>query len=211
MATMKGREANVRVAIESLMNNTVRPDEIILYDNSAEPIDLTDNGKFFGLSLYTEPVYYFTADDDLIYPKDYIQRTIEYIDRYKCIITYHGRILKGEGLHYYRGHRSFRFADMQHNFYFLDVCGTGVSAWSTATFNPVKIHTSEHKRMSDLVLSLEAARQGVHIMLMPHTGRWIKQQQISYSSTILGTHIDNCTEQGQLADQIYRLNHGSCN
>ena len=69
-------------------------------------IDYTDNGKFYALDIITEPEYYFTLDDDLIYPPNYVQSTIKAIQRYGCIVTHHGRVLNGEGLDYYYAQRS---------------------------------------------------------------------------------------------------------
>lgn len=206
MATMPGREKYCRLAIQSLMNNTVQPYDILLYDNGVEQIDLTDNGKFFGLSLYNEAVYYFSTDDDLFYPKDYIQRSIEAIDKYNCIITYHGRYLKGLGLDYYKDHRSFRCLGNEPREIQIDVAGTGCSAFRTDTFNPVGIHAAQDKRMSDLVFSLEAAKQKVKIMHIAHKNNWIKYLDVPIDQTIYGQYHKECTRQGQLADEIYRLN-----
>jgi len=107
MATFKGREKAVDTAINSLSNQV---DEIILYDNEVNP-DLTDNGKFYGLSLQKEPCYYFTCDDDLFYPSNYVETMIESIERLGGIVTHHGRKLKGLYLSYYRGHENFRCLD----------------------------------------------------------------------------------------------------
>ena len=205
MATMKGRERNVVQAVESLMNNSVRPDDIVVYDNAIEPIDLTDNGKFFGLELYNEPVYYFSCDDDLIYPVDYIERTIECIEKHGCIVTYHGRKLKGLGLNYYRGHNGYRCLDTVPKDFELDVCGTGVTAFSTSYFNPKGIHRAEDKKMSDLVFSLEAAKHGKKIMHLAHKGGWIQYQPIPIEKTIYGMEVNKCERQNQLADEIFTI------
>ena len=98
MATMPGREQLVIKAVESLKPQC---DHIHVYDNGKEEVDLTDNGKFRFLELYTEPVYYFSCDDDFIYPKDYVSRSIKAIERRKSIITYHGRKLVGKNKNYY--------------------------------------------------------------------------------------------------------------
>jgi hypothetical protein len=75
MATFAGREKAVERAMQSLVNQV---DEIILYDNEVNP-NLYDNGKFYGLKLQRKPCYYFTADDDLIYPSNFVQTMIDAI------------------------------------------------------------------------------------------------------------------------------------
>jgi len=205
MATMQGREKYLEQTVRSLENQTVKPYDMIIYDNAIEQTDLTDNGKFFGLIIYKEPVYYFTVDDDLIYHPTYIERTIEAIEKYNCIVTYHGRILKGEGLHYYRGHKNFRCLDTELRDIQLDVCGTGVTAFRTDYFNPAGIHRSADLKMSDLVFSLEAAKQGKRIMHLAHNKGFIKYQDIPVHQTIHGQLVNKCDRQGELADEIYRL------
>lgn len=206
MATFKGREPFRKKAIESLQNQTVQPYDIVVYDNEVEASDLTDNGKFFPLIMHSEPIYFFSVDDDLIYPKDYIHRTIEGIEKYNCIVTYHGRILKGQGLHYYRGHRGFRCLGTERHDIQLDVAGTGVTAFRTDYFNPRGIHRAKDLKMSDLVFSLEAAKQKKKIMHLAHRANWIKYQEVPHLQTIHGQLANKCERQGQIADEIFRLN-----
>ena len=58
---------------------------ILIYDNKKENIDYKANAKFIFLKDYNEPVYYFSCDDDIIYPPDYVQITKKYIE--KCRIV----------------------------------------------------------------------------------------------------------------------------
>lgn len=197
MATMPGREKQCEAAINSLRNQC---DQIFLYDNGTNK-DLTDLGKFYGLSKLDEPVYFLTCDDDLIYPPDYVQRTTGNIDKYKCIVTYHGRQLKGRGLPYYTGHKSFAFNKENKMDIPIHIAGTGVCGFRTDQFNPVGIHKRSEKRMSDLVFSHEAAKQGVKIMLCSHLAGWIRQQQVDERTAIHTTERNN-TELTRLADKI---------
>ncbi len=203
MATMPARENNVNAALESLRNQV---DEIRLYDNGKESIDLTDNGKFRFLSDYDEPVYYFSCDDDLVYPRDYVAKSIVAIEKYNCIITYHGRYLLGKNRNYYRGHRVYRCLGSVKEDYEIDVAGTGVTAFRTDYFNPVELYKSEYKKMSDVVFSLEAAKHGKKIMLINHSVNWILQQKYMNNSTsIHTTESHNCAVQGLLCNEIIDL------
>lgn len=204
MATFKGRERCVEEAIDSLSSQV---DEILLYDNEVNP-DLTDNGKFYGLNLIEEPCYYFSCDDDLIYPADYVETMIEAIERTKTIVTHHGRILLGQNRSYYTGHRVFHCLQYNASQCRLDVAGTGVSAWRTDYFNPVELAFKEDKKMSDLTFSLEASKQGKQITLIRHRGDWIRHsEKLDISKTIAVTESKNQHRQIQLADEIWRLNY----
>lgn len=208
MATMKGREKAVTEAVKSLMLNSRIPDDIIVYNNAIQP-DLTDNGKFFGLSLIDEPVYYFSCDDDLLYSVDYIEKTIQAIQTHQCIVSYNGRKLVPAqvGKSYYKGHKAYACLHNYPKTEEIDVCGTGVTAFSTEYFHPHNLHLATDKKMSDLVFSLEAAKQGKRIMHIGHEGGWIKQIPIPIEKTIYGTEHKNESRQVELASEIFNIKY----
>lgn len=201
IATMKGREQSLKQVIKLLENQV---DDIIIYDNAINP-DLTDNGKFYGLTMKKQPCYYFTCDDDLHYPHDYIARTIDAIEEHKCIITHHGRILVKENVSYYRGHVAFRCLDAIYTTTQLDVAGTGVTGFRTDYFNPDHLAFVSDQKMSDLVFSLEAMRKGKKIMTIPHATGWIKHLPIDHSKTIHAEMSRKETRLIEIANEIYRI------
>lgn len=199
IATFKGRELLLEKTIESLKGQC---DKIIVYDNEVNK-DLTDNGKFYGLNYMNKPSYYFSCDDDIIYPPNYIQHTVQAIDKHQCIITYHGRKLLGKGLDYYRGHQSWGAFRSVTDQMFIDVAGTGVTAFKTDYFNPISLLTSEHKKMSDVIFSLEAVKQNKKILLLPHSHDWIVEQKTTVN--IKSDQILNSQTQIKLCDEILNL------
>lgn len=202
MATY-GKRANTRQkAIDSIENQL---DEFFLFDNEAAEINRFDNGKFHALDLYDKPCFMFLLDDDLIYPPDYVQTMIEAVETYDCIITLHGRALLGTGLNYYKAHRSFHCLGKVDQSEIIDVAGTGVTAFSTDYFHPKGLIESPDVRMSDLIFSLEAAKQGKRIGVLNHESGWIKH--INNRETIFDTESKDCRRQNEIADQIYLLNN----
>ena len=169
--------------------------------------DLTDNGKFYHLDYIDGPEYYFCCDDDLQYPRNYVQRTLENINKFGCIISYHGRILESAGLDYYYHQQTLRCLDEQQGDILIDVAGTGVTAFDTRYFHPEKLAHHENKRMSDLVLSLEAMKQNKRIGCCSRPAGWIKhidnKESIHQTETSSGNKIQN-----QMADEIFRLKYG---
>ena len=202
IATTGLRKESLKKTIESLEHQV---DDIWVYDNSIEDEDLTDNGKFFFLHGYSEPIYYFSCDDDIIYPPDYVSKTIEAIEEHKCIVSYHGRILRGLDRSYYRGHSSFACLHNYPQTVQIDVAGTGVTAFRTDYFNPTEIYKSEYKRMSDLVFSLEAAKQGKKIMHIGHQAKWINYTPQPTGTTIYETENKNESQQIELANKIWLI------
>lgn len=195
IATTGKRKKQLRLAANSLIDQV---EAIHVWDNSTSK-NLTDNGKFAFVDIFNTPVYYFSCDDDIIYPKDYISKTIEWIEEKGCIISWHGRILNPMFKKYYKAdHKGFRYFEEVNECYTLDVAGTGVTGFRTDYFNP-DIWQSEYKCMSDLVFSLEARKQGKVIITPPKGRGWIKGQEVDCS--IYKTYADS--DQSQ---QIHLMN-----
>jgi hypothetical protein len=201
MATTNNRASFCEIAVESLV---YQADEIIVYNNSNEDHDYTDNAKFHALTLFNEPVYYFSCDDDILYPADYVSTMIEAIERTGTIVTHHGRKLLGLDKNYYREHQGFRCLDENNTEQLIDVAGTGVTAFRTDYFNPKEIYKATDKRMSDLVFSLEVAKQGKEITLLKHAKGWLKDLRVPNRLSISFMECRN-TRQTQLANEIYNV------
>lgn len=201
MATYDLRKDTRDKCINSIIDQL---DDLVIINNSEEERDRTDNAKFFLLDRIRQPVYFFTLDDDLIYPPDYVSKTIEAIEEFECIVTYHGRKLNGVGLNYYKGHQQFTCLGKVDKAVELDVCGTGVTAFRTDYFHPRGLANCPLHRMSDLIFSLEAARQKKTIGVIPHEAGWIthipNKETIYENEVVTGTPIQN-----HLADQIFIL------
>lgn len=168
--------------------------------------NLTDNGKFYPLEIIGEPEYYFTLDDDLIYPPDYVEKTLEALNVYGCIVSHHGRRLLGTGLNYYKGHKAFRCLDEIKEAERIDVPGTGVMAFDTRYFHPKGLAHDPRQRMSDLIFAEAAAKAGKQIGVLPHPLGWIKH--INNRETIYETETRNGIQvQNGIADEIYKMNY----
>lgn len=156
ITTTGDRYESLKRTIHSLNNQTIKPDKIILYDNSINE-DLTDNGKFYGLKYCTDDDIYFTCDDDIYYPATYIERYLKYIDKYQ-FITIHGRLLLKNNLHqYYRGHEMWSCLRPHNEKKYIDVAGTGVSAYNLKYIDKDELFkymiTNKLKMMSDCLVS----------------------------------------------------------
>jgi hypothetical protein len=133
---------------------------VLFSDNS-----LGDGGKF----LFQEPnCYYFTCDDDLIYPPNYVEDTIPFIDKYK-IVSYHGRIFSSFPLKSYYHTPCIRHRCLDDANYTepVHIAGTGVMAFNTNDFIfPTKF--IQEKNMADIWVSAWAKLQGFKIWHIAH-------------------------------------------
>jgi hypothetical protein len=199
IATKGDRPEQLEKTIDSLIKQCT--DMYIYYNNDDENIDYTDLSKFWFLSEQKEPCYYFSCDDDIIYPPDYIEHTKNLIDKYGTIITYHGRRLTGDLNKYYKGrHTVYDFRGAQDLDVFVDVGGTGVMGFRTDLFNPVGIHLQPYKCMSDLVLSRWAKNENQKIVCAKRKQNWLIQQEVK--GGISQTYATNDSEQVKLMNQI---------
>ena len=175
--------------------------------------DLTDNGKFYSLDeddIDTSNEYYFTMDDDIIYPPNYVKKTIANIKKFGSIITYHGRILNGIGLRYYYDHQSFKCLGGQRQDKKIDVAGTGVTAFDTRYFHPKGLANNTRQRMSDMIFSEKAAEEGKMIGCCSRDYGWIKC--LTHDENIFDTESRiGAKTQSQIADKIYKINNGIYN
>lgn len=219
MATMPGRESQL---LRTLCSLEGQADQIRVYLNkmSKPPFkfngvtwienwnntDLTDNGKFWALDYIKEPEFFLTVDDDIIYGPDYVEKMVDAVKTFRSIITIHGRVLKGKGLNYYRGHKFVHCARETKKDHVLDVCGTGVTAFDTRYFHPLRLARSKYQRMSDIIFSLEAAKQKRRIVAIRKPEGWVDPQVVMTS--IYSTEVKTKQEtQIELCDKIYELNH----
>jgi hypothetical protein len=205
IATMNSRANSLKQVINCLNNQTVLPDKICIYNNDKNTFNATDNGKFKALEDCDDNTYFLSMDDDILYPKTYIEDMIKSINKYKCIITHHGRILLGAGRNYYRGHTVFRCLSLNLSERLIDIAGTGVTAFHTSYFKPTNIWLSEYKRMSDCVFSLEASKQGKEIMVVKHSKNYFKDICDDIENSCFNKELNNCENQNKIADEIYLL------
>lgn len=168
--------------------------------------NLTDNGKFYSLDYLTEPERYLMCDDDLIYPKDYRKIMESAIDTYNCIVSFHGRQLLGYGMDYYKDHKAFHCLHGVLYDEMVDIVGTGVCGFDTRYFHPRGLAHSPDQKMSDLIFSLEATRQGKQMGVIGHSPNWITH--IDNKETIHATEsIKGTPRQNQIANEIFELKY----
>lgn len=203
IATMPGREPYLKKTVASLFDQV---DEVRVYHNGHRDVDYTDNAKFYFLQEYSEPIYYLTCDDDIIYPPTYVRDMIDGIERTGGIVTLHGRFLRRMGVSYYRGgHRAFRCSGHVNRDVKIHVGGSGVMAFRTDYFNPAAIYKDERKCMADLIVSLAAAKFKRRITVLAHKANYIQVQQIPRGQTIFDQHRGKDAIQSKVADQILQL------
>jgi hypothetical protein len=107
-------------------------DKKIILSRSQEHGDLGANGKFFFLDHFAAGDYYFTIDDDFIYPPDYAQRMIQCIQKYnhRFAVTVHGSIFPPRVDWYFQRLSTFPYNMSLENDTVIALAGTGTLAFT---------------------------------------------------------------------------------
>jgi hypothetical protein len=186
IATLKTRAVSFKQTIESIypqvdriyavLNNYDRIPAWLKKYNKVIAIlgsNHGDAGKFLFVGI-CDNSYYFSFDDDLVYPADYVDMMKQRIDKYHCICSLHGKKYK------------YPISDWRKDFYVnirclddvtddipVHVGGTGVMAFHTNDFK-LSISDFDRPNMADVLLAKVAAKQGVPIMGISHHKGYLK-------------------------------------
>lgn len=185
MATYKGREKCRVDAYKSIIRQV---DELHIYVNDDSPIhesilndkkvtvhrhplgDIGDRGKFY---LPKKNAHYFTLDDDLIYPHDYVMKTLRGIRKHRRVVSWHGRTLnKDAGRYYNGGHQKYRCLGYVKNDVEVEFPGTGVMAWCSDDFT-FDIKDFESSNMADVWAGIKLINANNKAVVLAHKNGWI--------------------------------------
>ena len=207
IATQISRFDTLKLTLESIKNQF---DEIRIYINDVEeeniPDFLRDYKVFCGPNLTdhakliwsdNENEYYFTLDDDIIYPPDYVEKTLPLIgDR---IVCYSGKKINTSSLDtYFTNHRNYELFQSLDEEEDIDIVDTSSMAFNTNYFY-CNLWRAPINFMSDLVVSLEAALHKVPTVCLPHESNWIK---IIYRDGIRKSFLDEEQEYVKMMNMI---------
>ena len=216
IASVPDREEQLIKTIDSLINQV---DQINLclnnytknpYIHHKVNVVFSDNkhgdaGKFMFVEACDDNTYYFSCDDDLIYPENYIHEGCKLIDQYK-IISYHGRtFLKYPIESYYRTpairHQCLATTTTTEP---VHIAGTGVMGFNTKYFKP-PFSIFKEKNMSDIWIGCYAKELGLNIWAIKHLSTYFKYQTVP--NTIHEAKVDNCSYETQIVNECF-MKHG---
>jgi hypothetical protein len=138
--------------------------------------DLGAAGKFFKIDD-VKTGYYFTIDDDIIYPPDYVERIVSTLQKYEnsAAVCVHGSIF-GAPLEWYFertvvfGMRYGLKQDM-----FITLAGSGCLAFHRPSMQ-MCFEDYFPEVMCDLKFSVMAREQGIPIISLARPAGWLKPQ-----------------------------------
>ena len=192
IATVNGRQESLVDTINSLHNQV---DEVLVYNGDIEG----DKVKF---TAYRKDCFYFSCDDDLIYPPDYCDKMIEaYHRNNKAIITNHGRIFSPPITDYYKNGTKFHCLHEVKEDVQVHCGGTGVMMFTGQM--DISLDMFKIKNMADIWIALLARKNKVPIICMKHDKDWIQHTtKIDLNKTIHAMHVHDCVIQTGIINSV---------
>lgn len=162
--------------------------------------EIGDAEKFYKVENHSG--YFFTCDDDLIYPPDYVKYMISKIEQYerKAVITLHGRNYTPGRIEKYYGGRNrteaYHCLQRVEGDHKVMIGGTGVMAFHTDTLK-IKYEDFKLPNMADLWMAIVCRNQNVPIMVVEHLPNWL---QVGYDGedTIWNKHYNDDSMQTEI-------------
>lgn len=216
VASYKRTESLIRT-LESIINQC---DEInvALNDHYMEEIPdflhhkkinlfFTDNSigdAFKFLNLEKVDGYYFSIDDDLIYPPTYVSDTIKRCKEFnnKKVITYHGRNFSSFPISSYYRSASERYACLTKvkNDVKVQFGGTGVMCFHTSLIK-IPIDYFKNANMADVWIGKYCIENNIEIICLKHDEGYIKY--IPQKSTIYNEESKSDKIQTDLVNGLF--------
>ncbi|MGB0524122.1 MAG: glycosyltransferase [Flammeovirgaceae bacterium] len=174
--------------------------KIVPYLSKQENTNMGDAGKFYGLNKIDEKdFYFFSLDDDCLYPKNYVWHMIDKIEKYdrKAVVGAGGYIMKPEVKHFYSDRQSsWHIYQNNEKDRIVHILHTCLTAWHSTTLD-FNYDSCKLPNMGDIWLGIEAQKQSVPMILVQRPGKWVRIQELPIAKTIYGQYKDKCDEQTQ--------------
>ncbi|TIX88823.1 FkbM family methyltransferase [Rhizobium sp. P44RR-XXIV] len=229
MATVAGNEIALRATVMSLLPQidclfvylngfTQAPRFIAEHPKIRYFIDTDgsrygDAGKFWGLEQVEDAIY-ITCDDDIIYPNDFVARTIGELAQLggQAVVGVHGAIILQPSLGYYkdRGRAVLHFERAFMRRRRVHVVATNACAFHS---NTVKMTLADfrHRNMADTWLAQYLHREGIPSYIVPRKEGWLLPIEVQrptiyeQSSAGTGSHYDSSKKQDEVLSSMYPI------
>jgi len=173
MATVPGREKICEKALCSIEQQV----DSLYYWKSVIHNRMDDARKFYCL---IEDGYFFTIDDDIIYPPDYAEKMIAAIEKYdrKAVVTLHGKRVRPPIESYYNGgaYKKYHCLGTVEGDHRVHIPGTGVMAYHSDTIR-FSMDDFPEENMADIQAGIKCNALGVPVMVIEHAYNYLTYQE----------------------------------
>lgn len=185
MATIPERAGARAMAVESLLPQVDRL--IVSFGHEAG-----DQVKF-DCCQEARDVFILGVDDDLVYPPDYVERTVAGLQEYGygAVVGWHGFTINQDGSR----EDTYRCLGPVDERVKVDVIGTGVVGFHSDVLQLVPSDFPT-RNAAMFWVAVKATELGLPLVILPHTERWfpayVEHQRTMWSETFdeTGSHFD---------------------
>lgn len=197
LCSIPERESKLKNVIKSIYNqcdyihvyldryttipNFLKDDKITVICSYGKSNSLRDNGKFIlleELAKNGKNGYYFTIDDDIDYPLDYVNTLIKKINYYdnKVVVGTHGVLLPRKIDSYFSRYRKvFSFYRELGCDKLVHLLGTGTTAFRIDLFQDFKLSNFTHTGMADVFFAIECQKRKIPQIAISRFDNWISE------------------------------------
>ena len=162
---------------------------------------LRDNGKFVPLLSLQDECYFFTADDDIEYPPDYVNALVKKIEHYGrlAVVGVHGVRIPEQPTGYFSGFRRVHsFIRELEQDKLENNLGTGTVAFHSDCLKGLDYRTFTHSGMVDLYLAAVCKSRGIPMVAVSRPQNWLLELESSNIGSEGG--VNNLFTEGTLND-----------
>ncbi|AWX13666.1 glycosyl transferase family A [Mergibacter septicus] len=169
---------------------------------------LRDNGKFLLLEELikeNKDGYYFTCDDDIEYPVDYVNTLLERLYKYqeKVVVGSHGVILSNRIKKYFSDDRIvYHFRKSLEKDIPVNILGTGTVAFRVGIFSRFCLSEFKFPGMADIYFAIECKKNNILQICIERHNNWLKEYS-SISETLYKEFVINDSKQTKLIKDNY--------
>ena len=166
---------------------------------------LRDNGKFLAFAAQPGDCYYFTADDDILYPPDYVASMIRRIEHYgrEAVIGVHGVLLPEEAEGYFSVYRKVLMfkRELEHDA-LVNNLGTGTVAFHSTLLRGLELEHFQESGMADLYLSVFCKQRNIPMIAIARPDDWL--QELPSPNTSLYQEFSQANDQQSLLIRTHK-------
>jgi hypothetical protein len=168
MATLKDRHGPRAMAVTSLLPQV---DRLTITAGDTRG----DQAKFAACNEAPDDAIFIGADDDLIYPADYIDTILDGLERHPgCIVSFHGWNMDIATREPYAD--NYRCLENVWDDVEVHVAGTGVCAFRLDTIRPQQSWFESIN--ADVWLAVHAQELGIRRVVLAHPSYWLGYSQM---------------------------------
>jgi hypothetical protein len=164
-----------------------------LVDEKIEVIKSNNSRGDAGKFLFTKPEsIYFSCDDDILYPPDYVEESIKHLES-GVVVSHHGRILLNTPVKSSLRDECVSFSCLKEvqNTHIVHLGGTGVMCFFTEDL-PIHADNLRFSNMADEQVARLVVEHNLKVIIPPHEEGWIKENRAGGGINLYELKVDDC-------------------